>query len=138
MIFGTEAACSMGMRFAPGNRGPARSQRIAGHHEVVGDRAALDVVFRAPRAVGNDLAFFESVFGRIAVDENRGRAFALRGERFESAIAVRIRVAHEDDLAFHIDAVLAQQIVVVRIAAVGVDHGRGDLAGDRHAESTRR
>ena len=129
-----EIACSIGMRFRAGDRGPSGSVRIAGDHEVVSDRAALDVIFGAPRAVGIDLAFLVSVFLRIAVDEHRGRAFALRGERFESAIAVGIGVAHEDDLAFDADAVFAQQIVVLGIAAVGVDDGRGNFSGDGHAD----
>ena len=117
-----------------GDRGPARGLRVAGDHEIVSDGAALDVIFRAPWAVGIDFAFLVAVFLRIAVNQNRGRAFALRGERFESAIAVGIGVAHEDDFAFDADAVLAQQIVVLGIAAVGVDDGRGDFAGDGHAE----
>ncbi len=117
-----------------GNRRPARRLRVAGDNEVVSDGAALDVIFRAPGAVGIDCTFLVSVFGGIAVNQNCGRAFALGGERFESAIAVRIGIAHEDDFIFDADAVLAQQIVVFGIAAVGVDDGRGHVAGDGHAE----
>ena len=116
------------------NRGPARGLRIAGDDEVVSDGAALDVIFRTPGAVGIDLAFFIAVFGGITVNQNCGGAFALGGERFESAIAVGIGVAHEDDFVFDADAVLTEQIVVFGIAAVGVDDGRGHFAGDRHAE----
>src|SRR4029077_18692001 len=109
-----------------GDRGPAGSLRVAGDHEVVGNRAAWDVILGAPRAIRIDLAFLVAVFLWIAVDEHRGGTFALGGERFESAIAIGIRVAHEDDFVFDADAVLAQQIVVFGIAAVGVDDRRGD------------
>ena len=123
-----------GNAFRAGNRSPAGRLWIAGDHEVIRDRAALDVIFGTPRAVGIDFAFLVSVFLRIAVDEHRGRALALGGERFESAIAVGIRIADEDDLAFDADAVLAQQLVIFRIAAVRVDDGRSDVSGDRHAQ----
>src|SRR5262249_32910393 len=116
-----------------GNRGPSGSLRISGHHEVVSDCAALDVIFGAPWPIGIDSALLVAIFLRIAINEHRRGAFALRGERFESAITVGIRVAHEDDLALYADAVFAQQIVVFRIAAVRVDDGSGDFSGDGHA-----
>ena len=90
-----------------GNGGPSRSERIARHHEVVGDRPALNVVLGAPGAVGTNLALFISVFGGIAVDEEGGRAFALGGERFESTIAVGVGVANQDDFTFNVDTLLA-------------------------------
>ena len=86
-----------------------------------------------PGAIGNDFAFLESVFGGIAVNEKCGGAFALGGERFESAIAVRIGIADEDDFAFDVDALLAQQVVVFGIAAVRVDQRGGHFAGGGHA-----
>ena len=64
MIFGADIACFDGNAFGAGNGGPSGSERIAGDHEVVGDGAALDVIFRAPRSVGIDLAFLVSVFVR--------------------------------------------------------------------------
>ena len=83
------------------------------------------------------MTFLVSVFRGIAVDENRGRAFALGGERFEAAIAVGIRVADENNFAFDVDALLAQKFVVFGIAAVGVDERRRHLAGRRHAAPRR-
>ena len=67
----------------------------------------------------------------------RGRAFALGGERFESAIAVGIRVAHENDFTFDVDALLAEKFVVFGIAAVGVDERSGHFAGGGHAAPRR-
>src|SRR4029077_18883545 len=104
-----------------GNRSPSWSERISGHHKIIGDGAALDVILGAPRPFGDHLTFLEPVFGGIAVDEKGGRAFALGGERFESTIAVGIRVTHQDDFAFDVDALLAEKFVVFGIAAVGVD-----------------
>jgi hypothetical protein len=120
-----------------GDGGPSRSEGIAGHHEIVGNGAALNVILGAPRAVGNDFAFLVSIFGGVAVDENGGSAFALGGEGFESAIAVRIRVADEDDFAFDVDALFAEKIVVFGIAAVGIDERGCDLAGGGHAAPCR-
>ena len=126
-----------GNAFCAGNGSPSGSERVAGHHEIVSDGAALDVILRAPGAVGDDLAFLVSVFGGIAVDENGGSAFALGGERFEAAVAVGIRVAHEHDLAFDVDALLAQKGVVFGIAAVGVDERGGNFTGGGHAAPRR-
>ncbi len=134
MIFGSGDCFFDRNALCSGNRRPSGSVGIAGNHEVVGDGAALNVIFGAPWSVGIDLAFFVAVFLRVAVDEHGGRAFALRGEGFESAIAVGIRVADEHDLAFDADAVLAEQVVVFGIAAVRVDDGSGDFSGDRHAD----
>src|SRR5207302_7808649 len=92
-----------GNTFCAWDRGPSWSLRVAGDHEVVGDGAALDVIFGTPRTVGIDLAFLVSVLLWVAVDEHRGGAFALGGERFESAIAVGIGVAHENNFAFDAD-----------------------------------
>ena len=122
-----------GNALGAGNGGPSGGERIAGHHEVVSDGAALNVILGAPGAVGSDFALLVSVFGGIAVNKDGGRAFALGGERLETAIAVGIRVAHEHYLAFDVDALLAEQIVVFGIAAVSVDERGSDLAGRGHA-----
>src|SRR5258708_25149108 len=45
---------------------PSRSLRVAGDHEVVSDGPALNVIFGAPWAVGDDFTFFVSVLGGIA------------------------------------------------------------------------
>src|SRR5258708_17379279 len=105
-----------------------RSLRVAGAQEVVSDGAALNVIFGAPRAIGDNFAFLVAVFGGIAVDQDGRRALLLRSKRLESTIAVRIRVAHEHDLAFDVDALLAQQSIVVGIAAVRVDNWGGGVA----------
>ncbi len=115
----------------PVDRRPARGQRIAGHDVVVGDAATLQVAGRSPRTLGEHLAPVGAVFGRIGVDDHRRRALAFGGERLEAAVAVGIRVADDDDLARRIDAVLAQQRVVGRVAAVGVDDRRGHVARRR-------
>ena len=60
--------------------------RAIGDHEVVGDGAALDVIFGAPGSVGIDLAFLVAVLLRVAVDAHRGGALALGGECFESTV----------------------------------------------------
>src|SRR6266849_8504312 len=109
-------------------RSPSRGERISRHHEVVSDRAVLDVVLRPPRSLGKDFSLLVSVFGWIAVDQYRRGAFLLGSERLEATIAIRIRIADQNDFAFHINAVLAQQFVIGWIAAVGVHHGRSDLA----------
>src|SRR5581483_9210173 len=114
------------------NRGPAWGQRVAWNHEVISDGAALNVALRSPRSLGEDFALLIPVLRRIAVDQDRGCAFALGGERLESAITVRIRVTHQHDLAFHVDAIFAKLGIVFGVAAVGVDHGRRNLAGNRH------
>ncbi len=123
---------------APGNRSPSRRKRIARNHEVVRDGAALNVRLRAPRAVGKDFALLVAVFCGVRVNEQCGYAHALRRERLESAVAVRIRVADEHDLALHVDALLAQQFVVFRIAAVGVYHWRRYFAAAGEADPCRR
>src|SRR5207253_5024005 len=47
--------------------------------------------------------------------------FALRGQRLKPAIAIRIRISHQDNFPFDADAVLTQQIVIFRVSAVRVD-----------------
>src|SRR6266581_6529439 len=79
-----------GNTFCAGERGPSGSERVAGNDEVVGDGAALNVIFGPPRAVGIDLAFLVSIFLRIAVNHDGGGAFTLSSESLESAIAVRV------------------------------------------------
>ncbi len=78
---------------------PAGRQRITRHDVVVGDAAALQVAGRSPRAAREHLALAVAVLGRIRVDDHRRRAFTFGGERLEPAVAVRVRVAHDDDLA---------------------------------------
>jgi hypothetical protein len=48
-----------------------------------------------------------AVLLRIGVDDHRRRAFALRREGLEAAIAIRVRIPNDYDLAFRIDSVLA-------------------------------
>ena len=77
---------------------------------------------------------FVAVFGGIGIDQERGGSQAFGGERFESAIAVGIGISHQHDFPAHIDAVLAQVVVVFRIAAVRVDDRRGNFSRSRIAE----
>ena len=127
-------------RFADGNaprarhRRPARRQRIARLNEIVSDRAALDVRLRPPRTIGENFAFPVAVFLRVGINQNRRGAFALRRQSFESTIAVRIRIAHQHNLPAHADSLRAQIVVVLRIAAVRINHRRGNFARSRISE----
>ena len=131
MIFGSETASAALDPPGARDRRPARRQRIAGHAEVVDDAAALDVALRSPRSVRIGRAFPEAVVRGIGIDQDAGRAVLLRRQRLEAAIAVRHRVADQHDLAFDVDAVLREPVVVGRVAAAGVDDRRGDVAGRR-------
>ena len=115
--------------FCPWDRGPAGCGGIAGNDVIVSYRAALNVTFRTPRAIGENLSFRVAIFRWVGINEQSGRAFTLGGERLEAAIAVRIRIADENDLAFHADVISPQEIVIFRIAAVCVDHFGGHVAG---------
>src|SRR5208282_2842735 len=112
-----------------GNGGPAGRLRISRDHEIVGDGAVLDVAFGSPGAVGKHFAFSVAIFGRVRVNQQGADAETLRGEGLEAAIAVGIRVADEDDFAAHVDAVFTEHLVVLGVAAVGVDDRGGELAG---------
>ena len=120
MIFGSETASAALIRACAGHGRPARRQRIARDAKVVDDAAALDVAVGPPRALRIDLALLEAIVGGIGVDEDAGGAALLGGQRLETAVAVRHRVADEDDLALHIDAALGEPVVVRRVAAAGV------------------
>ena len=86
------------------------------------------MTFRAPGTVRKNFAALEAVFRRIGINKQRGSAFPLGGERLEPAIAVGIRIAHENDFAFYADAVLPEELVIFWISAVRVDDFGGDLA----------
>ena len=114
--------------FCAGNGSVAGREWIAGLDEIVGDGAALNVTLGAPGAVGVDRAFFVSIFGGIGINQDGGGAETFGGEGFESAVRVRIGVADQNDFAADVDAVLAEVIVVLGIAAVGVDDGSSDFS----------
>ncbi len=118
----------------PVKRRPARRQRVAGDDEVVGDGAALDVTRRAPRTLREDVALAVAVIHRVGVDDQRRDAAPLGLPGLETTIAVGVRVADDGDLAAGVDALCDQSVVVLGVAAVGVDDVRGDVAGARHAE----
>ena len=118
MIFGSDDRVRRRDPLRAGHRCPAGRERIARHAEVVDDAAALDVAVGPPRTVRVGLAFLEAVFRGIGVDEDARRAALFRRERLEAAIAVRHRVADQDDLAAHVDAVIGEPGVVGRVAAV--------------------
>ena len=113
------------------NRSPAWRCRVAWHDIVVSNRAALNVAFWPPRSVGKNFSPRVAILRRIGINQQRRCAFAFRRQRFEPTIAVRIRIAHQDDFPFDADAVFAQQIIVFRIPAVRVDHFRRDVARSR-------
>src|SRR5581483_3154493 len=115
-----------------GDAGPARSERIAGNHEVISDCTALDMALWPPRTIGKCFALLVTIFGRVAVYQHSSGALSLCGKRLESTVAIGIRVADQNDLAFHLNAVLAQQVVIFGISAMRVHHGSSDLAGNRH------
>jgi len=117
-----------------GNRGPAGSERIAGNDEIVGNGAALDVRLRSPGSVRKDLALLVSVFRGIGINKDSGSAFVLRGESFEAPVAIGIGIADENDLALHVDAVLAQDFVVLGITTVRIDDGRSNVGVSGHAQ----
>ena len=127
-------------RLTLGNSRRARQRRVAGCEriardpEVVRQRTALDMTLRAPRTEWKCLALPKSVFGGVRVNEQRLETASFGGERLEAPIAVRHGVSHQRDLAFQIDAVLFEPIVVRRIAAGGVDQLSSDIAGRAHAE----
>jgi len=89
------------------------------------------VTLGSPRTVGEDFAALEAVLLRIGINDHRRRAFAFGGQRFEAAIAVRIRVANKNNLALHVDAVFAQKFVVFGIAAMRIHDRRVDFARSR-------
>ena len=64
IIFGADDGFFNRNAFCAGDGGPAGRERVAGDHEVVGDGAALDFIFRAPGAVGIDFAFLVAIFLR--------------------------------------------------------------------------
>ena len=79
------------------HRRDARRQRIAGVVEDVLDRAALDPVGGAPRAVGVDRPAREAVVGGVGVDDHALRAAQLGLLGLDAA--ERAAVADEHDLA---------------------------------------
>jgi len=114
--------------FCAGDRCPAGRGGIAGNDVIVSDRAALNVTFRAPGAIGENFSFRVAIFRGIGINEQSGRAFPFGGERLEAAIAVGIRIADENDLALYADTVFPKKIVVFGIAAVRVDDFGADVA----------
>src|SRR2546430_13063819 len=92
--------------FCSWHRSPAGRGGIAGNDVIVSNCAALNVALRAPRTIGKDFAARGTIFCGIGINEQSGGALAFSRERLEAAIAVRIRVAHENDLASYADAVL--------------------------------
>ncbi len=117
--------------FRSRNRSPARGCGITRHDVVVCDCAALNVTLRSPRPFGKHFPARVAVFRRIGINQQCSRAFALRRQRFESAVAVGIRIANQHNFPFDVNAALAQQIIIFGIPAVRVDHFRRDIARRR-------
>ena len=129
MMVGTDTRLLLADSVRARRRGPPRGERIARDDVVVRDAATLEMAVGPPRSLREDLTPRVAVLHRVGVDDDAGRAFPLRGQRLEPAIAVRIRVADDDDFALRIDTGRAQPIVVLGVAAVGVDDRRGDVTG---------
>ena len=102
------ASFAFGNAFRAGNGSPAGRERVAGNDEIVGDGSALDVRFGAPRAIGKHFAFHVTVFRGIGINKHGRDAILFGSQGFESTIAVRIGIAHQNDFAFYINAILAQ------------------------------
>jgi len=116
------------------DRRPSRSQRVTRNDEVVGDRAPLDMALGTPRPLRKDLALAVAVLSRVRIDDQCRDAPALGFPGLESPVAVGHRVAHQRDLAPRVDPLALQPVVVLRIAAVGVDQISGQVTGRRHPE----
>ena len=112
-------------------RRPSGRQRVAGHEEVVHDAAALDVALGPPRTLRVHLAFHVPVVRGIGIDQDSCGAALLSGQRLESTVAVGHRVAHQRDLAAHVNPARREPVVLGRVAAAGVDDRRGDVARGR-------
>ena len=142
------AGCPSG-RDRRGGRRRCSGSPGAGVTVGVHDAAALHALFGAHGSFGVHVAAREAIVGRIAVDEERGRAVLLGFARLDAA--ERVAVAGDDDLALHRDAdrvevgvVLNESVIDVHdlagrasVPAVGVERrdlgkgGRRGVTGDR-------
>ena len=84
--------------------------------------------FGAPRAVGKHFTSYVAVFRGIGINQQGRGAVFFRSEGFESAIAVRIGITHQNNFPFYVDAIPVQQVVVFWISAVGVNDGSGNFS----------
>ena len=113
------------------HRRDSRSGRIAGKLEHVSHRSALHAGVRPPRPFGIFVAAPPAIVRRIGIDDHARRAVFLRHEHFHSAKI--LPVAHQHDLAAHVDVQLLELLEVLGRAVVGIDHVGLGVARGRHA-----
>ncbi len=113
------------------HRRNAWRRRIAGKLEHVSHRPALHAGIRPPRPLGIFVAAPPAIIGGIGVNDHARRAMFLRDENFDSAKI--LPVAHQHDLAAHVDFQLVEFLEIFRRAVVGIDHVGLGIARRRHA-----
>lgn len=91
------------------------------------------MTLRTPRTVGKGEPLAIAILG-IGVDQQRFETAPLCGQRLEATVAVRIRVAHDRDLAVQIDTLGFEPVVVRGIAARGIDQLARHIPRGGHAE----
>ena len=107
--------------------GPAGRERISGRAGEIEHAAALHAIGRAEGTAREDVAGEVTVVARIGIEDAADGAVFVRQRRLDAAPGDA--VAHDHDLAFHVDALRAQVFVILRQAVVGIDERRGDIAG---------
>ena len=105
-----------------------KCERLALTQPVVKDCAPLDVGVGSPRPDGVNRPQARAVLRGIGVDDRAGGTSALGFVHLVAAVRIRIRVAHQHDLPFEIDAHAIEALEILRTAAVRIDDLRTDLA----------
>ena len=106
----------------------AGSERIAGVERHVGDAAALDSVFRTPRALRKCFALREAVFVGIGI--NQAADGAVFGGDFRLDAAPGMVITRDDDFSFDAHAHAIELFVIFGDAVVDVDERSGDVTVD--------
>ena len=86
---------------------------------------------RDARALGIFVSVTPAVVGRIGVNQHSRRAVLLGHERFYSAKI--LPVAHQHDLAAHVDLHLFELLKILRRSVIRINHFGFDVARWRHA-----
>src|SRR5262245_24213266 len=102
------------------------SQRVTGVKRQVGNRPSLRTCFVSPCALRVYVACKIAVVARIRIDDAANSAMLCSDLGLDPA--KRISVAHDDDLAAHIDAMACDLLVVLLITIVGVYEFTGHIA----------
>ena len=106
-------------------RRKARRRGVARKLEHVPDRSALHTGIRPPRPIRIFISSPPAIVERIGVDNHSRRAMLLRNEFLHAAEV--LAVAHQHDLAPHIDLQLLQLLEILRRAVVRINHLRLDI-----------